>query len=361
MGAKHYLAIGLLNSLLTLNTGIAETSDASRSLDVISQRLEARLEALENENKTLKSRIRQIELANRKTVDASRMRAAHSDRAEPGSDANKPEPNRQLPPSGARPTAIPISEQSPGWGAFFVGFSAGPGGVASSLTHFERELFANSYIGPIGPSCCSSSPTSSASSSNRIGTSTGSRAWGALADMYLGYNFLLDGNFVLGIQAETTLSRINVPTKGFQSKLNYSCSPSPCAGFGSSHAVVESSWMASALGRVGYLVDQTDLVYALAGYTYGKFIYQDENFGLDGITFGAGWERVFSPSWSLKVEYRHTRFESRPVWTNFNVSGGSGGGPFISTSANITSNNISANLHSVRIGVSHYFDFRESR
>jgi outer membrane immunogenic protein len=85
-----------------------------------------------------------------------------------------------------------------------------------------------------------------------------------------------------------------------------------------------NSWTVG--GRLGPLINEMALLYALAGYTRTKFdhgmdyeltghdsseegtgIYEDD--WISGITFGAGIEALFSENWSIKLEYRHTNYK----------------------------------------------------
>jgi len=86
--------------------------------------------------------------------------------------------------------------------------------------------------------------------------------------------------------------------------------------------------------------------------------------GAFGGTVGAGWERKITPSWTLKAEYRYTRFQDHTLTTNFNSSSSSttvfsnNPSSFSSSSfANVDTNRYSGlDWHTVAIGVSHYFD-----
>jgi outer membrane immunogenic protein len=79
-------------------------------------------------------------------------------------------------------------------------------------------------------------------------------------------------------------------------------------------------------GRLGGLINEMALLYALAGYTRTKFDHgmdyeltghdsSEEGTGIheedwvSGITFGAGIEALFSENWSVKLEYRHTNYK----------------------------------------------------
>lgn len=70
--------------------------------------------------------------------------------------------------------------------------------------------------------------------------------------------------------------------------------------------------MASALARVGFLADPDTLLYAIGGWTGAQFEYNDltdnpffepnETFWANGGSVGAGIERKWGQSWSLRAE-----------------------------------------------------------
>jgi len=81
---------------------------------------------------------------------------------------------------------------------------------------------------------------------------------------------------------------------------------------------VQSRWMASALARLGVLVDPRDLVYGIGGWSYGGFTTGAfttglHPFNLNGPTVGVGIEREVAPTWTLRAEYRYTHFLPRDV------------------------------------------------
>jgi outer membrane immunogenic protein len=84
------------------------------------------------------------------------------------------------------------------------------------------------------------------------------------------------------------------------------------------------SWTAG--GRLGALINDMALLYALGGYTRTKFDHgmdyelggydsSDEGTGISeedwisGVTFGVGLEALLSQNWSVKLEYRHTNYK----------------------------------------------------
>lgn len=89
------------------------------------------------------------------------------------------------------------------------------------------------------------------------------------------------------------------------------------AGF---ETTFKPKFIASGLLRLGYLVNDTTMVYGLAGESYGSFegnllvnygpdsLQTDYGFGAFGTTLGAGIETRLSAKTSLKLEYRTSDF-----------------------------------------------------
>ena len=82
---------------------------------------------------------------------------------------------------------------------------------------------------------------------------------------------------------------------------------------------VEARRDISAVGRLGYQVSDNGMVYALAGYTNGRFrvdydpaagplVSTSEN--LDGLRLGAGYQHGFGNGLYSKVEYRYSNYEA---------------------------------------------------
>jgi opacity protein-like surface antigen len=121
--------------------------------------------------------------------------------------------------------------------------------------------------------------------------------------------------------------------------------------------------MASALLRAGYTPDRMQMYYVLAGYTYGRFSMVGlTDFGMNGATVGAGYERVIGPGWTVKVEGRYTKFADANVpstavsssSTSGPVTGGTATTAFSSASA--STYNVSADIFTARVGITKYFN-----
>ena len=82
---------------------------------------------------------------------------------------------------------------------------------------------------------------------------------------------------------------------------------------------VEARRDISAVGRIGYRVSDNGQIYALAGYTNGRFrVDYDPAVGpnvrtsdnLDGVRLGAGYQHGFGNGLYSKIEYRYSNYEA---------------------------------------------------
>jgi opacity protein-like surface antigen len=129
---------------------------------------------------------------------------------------------------------------------------------------------------------------------------------------------------------------------------------------GTTTFAVQSRWMASALARLGWLIDPRDLIYVIGGWSLGGFTNFDRVFELNGPTVGVGLEREVAPSWTLRAEYRYTHFQAKDVPLSQTVAQNqtSGTTTFASTEAFTETDRIAVNLHAFRFGIAHYFNAR---
>ncbi len=204
------------------------------------------------------------------------------------------------------------------------------------------------------------------------GTSNG-RTPGAIANLFLGYNFVLGHNVILGGQVEGGVSNIHVNLDrsftSVQASTTVVTPPGGAAGTstfnqvinGTSSSAIANRWLVSALARGGVLITPADYVYGLGGWTYGRFELDNQSFGLNGGTIGAGWERQLAPGWTLRAEGRYTKFQDKTVGslssTNTTSSSAGGGATSSGTQASVlsASNRVSADMWSAWLGVTHYF------
>jgi opacity protein-like surface antigen len=265
---------------------------------------------------------------------------------------------------GPAPVAPPPVIWS-GWSGFYGGVSFGAASTAANAL-FSSHQVSNST------SVLTSSVQQGTTITDQFNPRTSSRDWGGLVDIYLGYNFRLGSNWILGAQFEGTVTNNFVQLTATQNAVSNSTTLITPAGLTSTSQTVVNSifldglaqrWAVSALARAGWLIDPRDLVYVIGGYTYGGFEWGPRTFGLNGATVGAGWEHQLAPAWTLRAEYRYTRFEdkdfSRSTFTTSNTTNVSGAG-IVTTNASTSSTAITErvsgiDLHALRFGITHYF------
>jgi outer membrane immunogenic protein len=312
--------------------------------------LESRVATLESE----KQQYRREAASARAETQALKQSLGH----QPG-----PAARPQVPPSGsyAMMTQTPIQPSIPTWGGSYAGASFG---LTSQHANQNGVTSADSTSIFVQPGFSSTN-----SNSQTLTSSLSGRGVGAVGNLYLGYNYMLPSNFLVGAEIEGGISNTRTTMNGMVSGPALSVSTSTqfgatttstTTGPTSSNTILnlDNRWAVSALARGGFLVDPKDLIYLVGGVTYGQFELLDESFGAFGGTVGAGWERKITPSWTLKAEYRYTRFQDRTVTENSNQISSSSGTTSSSTSfAAVQSSRISGlDWHTVSIGVSHYFD-----
>jgi len=198
-----------------------------------------------------------------------------------------------------------------------------------------------------------------------------------MINLHLGYNHMLTDNVLVGAQFEGGLSnmrtRLSGPFSAQSQLVTTSTSGSGIAtvtnsslSIGNTADHLDSRWTMSALLRGGLLADRKDLIYLIGGLSYARFELADQTFGAFGGTVGAGWERKIAPTWTLKAEYRYTRFQDRTLTTNLS-SAGTGtitSSPFgvapsmtSTSSASLDTQRFSGlDWQTVMVGVSRYFD-----
>jgi len=251
-----------------------------------------------------------------------------------------------------------------GWDGLYGGVSFGAASTAANASVSSHQVSNSTAVSPFA---VQQSTTISDTFTPRSG-----RNWGGLADIYLGYNFRLSNNWILGAQAEGTVANNLVQVDANQTVVSNTTSVTSPSGFTSTSQTVTTQgflntvsqrWAVSALARAGWLIDPRDLVYVIGGYTYGGFEWSGRTFGLNGATVGAGWEHQIAPGWTLKAEYRYTRFEdkdfARPESSTISQTSVTGGGAVTTTTTTSTTANTDRvwgiDSHALRFGITHYF------
>jgi opacity protein-like surface antigen len=254
----------------------------------------------------------------------------------------------------------------PAWQGLYAGVSFGLTSIkANTATAFHEVSTSTAAIAGDGGS-------TSTSVFDEV-TSASGRNWGALSDVYLGYNFRPGGNLVAGVQVEGTIANARAQQFGTAREVSNSTTVNTPGGATSTSSTVTSfiftdalaeRWAVSALGRLGVVIDPRNLVYGIGGYTRGGFEWSGRSFGLNGATVGAGWEHEIAPAWTLKAEYRFTAFQSKDLPRSGNSTAsaadvffGGATDTFTSTSAFTVTDHVSGiALHALRFGITHYFD-----
>jgi outer membrane immunogenic protein len=136
-----------------------------------------------------------------------------------------------------------------------------------------------------------------------LGSFDSSAAQGFLATAVAGYDFRVNRNVIAGVFFDVDLSNISTD------------SDLPILFSSGDHRY---SWALGA--RAGYLVNPATLLYMAAGYARAGFDFGtlggSDHIGdvdLHGYFLGAGVEAQLAGNWSLRGEYRFTRFQQETV------------------------------------------------
>jgi opacity protein-like surface antigen len=355
--AVYAVAFLMLTPFAGITGARAEETDLAQVLKTL-KALEARVATLESE----KQQYRREAASARAETQALKQRL--------GKQPN-PAPSLQLPSSGsyAMATKAPVVAAVPTWGGFYAGASFGVAVQGARKDEFDPSASNSTTV--------SGMFTGTVASSDVLTSSLGGRGPGAMANLFLGYNYMLPSDYLIGGQIEGSVSNMRTTLTGPSSDPAQQFVTNNNAGVittqtitqlnsGNATGHLDNRWAMAALVRGGLVVDPKDLVYLIGGLTYARFEIADgdQSFGGFGGTAGVGWERKITPSWTLKAEYRYTRFQdltetvsfasSHPATTSFS----GGGTSTLTNSIAIVDTNRFTGLdwHTVMIGVSHYFD-----
>jgi len=350
----------LLVSGEMLSEAHAQSAPDLQEVYAIVKSLQARVSSLEAENRQAK---REAADARAEARDL-RKRLGSAPAGSPASQPMSASGSSAGLQSYAMVTKGPVAPPVPAWGGLYAGAAFGLGSMRVKL--HEVETFTDISTSTFGTTTSVSTDTGSFD-----GAGSG-RSLGAIANLFLGYNFIVAPTIVLGGQIEGGVS--NIPVKLTVAGTSNALDTTVTAPGGPANTTLLTSasnsiftdtisnrWLVSVLARGGVLVDPLDLVYVLGGWTYGRFEF-GQSFGLNGGTVGAGWERVLAPGWTLRAEGRYTKFQSKTVTTpSFSTfSNVETGGGFASattgTDQAVDASRISADMWSVWLGVTHYFN-----
>jgi opacity protein-like surface antigen len=238
----------------------------------------------------------------------------------------------------------------------WTGFSAGiyGAGGAGRVRDAITQTSDNRFLSP--PPVISSGSTSF-----RSGELAGDIS-GGMIDLFAGYNWRA-GQFVIGGQAEATIfGDMGMKSRGTLVGTSTSLVPP----FTTVSTIDRSEFAqllrsrAGLIGRAGLLASPNLLVYGLGGAEFGHFTFQDSVDQVGGAygkwafgyTAGAGAELKLTDRWSVRGEYRYTRFnlDRQTTFVSNSTSVGSA-----SLNATTSTFQTRADLHLGKVGVAYNF------
>ena len=276
----------LMAAIAFSSTADATALDSERVLEKLAA-LEARISALETENRAVRKEAAEAQAQMRKVTD-QRHRLSNA--------AVSNEPMSALAYQGHSP--VP---NSLGWTGIYWGASAGGAVTRSNVASSQQDT---------------NGPTFGIDVTGR----SAAQGAGGLVDVFTGWNSRIS-NIVIGGQIEATSANLNFSSTGAKQYRYFDANGfTGQTGAADFRPQVASRWMASALLRAGVLLNEQTLVYAIGGWTGAQFearnvtdnpFYQPvESFWASGWTAGAGIERKLDSNWSVRAEYRYTSFGS---------------------------------------------------
>ena len=163
---------------------------------------------------------------------------------------------------------------------------------------------------------------------------------GGLFGIEAGYDFAVSPDFVVGVQADFTMTNVTNRTAADISDVGRLFNggglngvvrmlDEPMQGAGSFEYTIRPRHMTTLAARAGFLPSDSTLIYGLLGYTRGSFkgefataldgdaipeLSGDYSFSDNGIALGAGIETMMTDNISLKLEYRFNRFGTRTLF-----------------------------------------------
>jgi opacity protein-like surface antigen len=346
-------------AILTCSAARADDTNVAQLAATV-KALQARLAAVEAENRQIKREIATDRGQPHRLVERGPVRAAAAVSA----------PAAAVPSgvydmaTGEMATKAPFAPPVPSWEGAYAGAAFGAGWMhaKSTQTSTFTDLETNT-----GPGFSDVFTTTGGDVASLSGSGPG-----AMVNLFVGYNWMLTSNFLIGGQIEGGVSNIRAKVSGADpfTRVETTVDTPPGGVAGTSVSTesgidsftdnIDNRWLISALARAGWVVDSRNLIYALAGPTYGRFEWSTETFGMFGGTVGAGFERKIAPMWTLRVEYRYTKFANHTINTGFSetgsaVSTGAFTGTQTFTDSGATSNTVSADMQSIMFGISREF------
>lgn len=197
------------------------------------------------------------------------------------------------------------------WTGFYVGANAG---YAWSANNNLQNISRVTYADPLFPLAQIRAASLAFVTTNRMFTSANSFMGGA----QIGYNSQFSDKLVIGIETDLDALRFN------SSAARSDTAPSVFGTYTSNATMTKKlDYLGLLKGRLGYLISQSFLVYGSGAFAYGGAslattysvtnsqtnnlspIYSETSKSriLGGWSAGAGAEWMFTPCWSMKLEY----------------------------------------------------------
>ena len=263
-----------------------------------SEKILARLDALEKENAELRARMNQLEASRH---DVKKHETKHQ------TAAAHPVPATSSPALTAYAKASPAMDAAPmpsfSWTHCYIGAAVGGGAMSDVFTY---------WAGSGGP----------------------------IAGGQLGCNYQT-GMLVFGIEGDGYWSGIKNEVK---------------ASTNEPYSITQTSknkYDFDVAGRLGVVIDRT-LIYGKAGWVWGKFNYNQRNslgtiFNtggmINGLLLGLGFEYALTNNWAVRLEYDYLRLANQLNGSCVGCGGGA-------TSSNET---VSAEKHLILLGLNYMF------
>ncbi|RVD48575.1 porin family protein [Mesorhizobium sp. M8A.F.Ca.ET.023.02.2.1] len=164
----------------------------------------------------------------------------------------------------------PVEASGFNWSGVYVGFGVGAGANVHKLSSDFAPLSLNGIGGE-----------------------------GVYGELTAGYDYMVSPRFLLG-------GLLDVHAGDIKTKLD-------AGGF---NASIQETYGFDAGLRVGYLLTPNTLGYVLGGYSWQKYkLDSNAGFGFDwdqsGHFVGGGLETAINSNWTIKTEYRYTRFGTK--------------------------------------------------
>lgn len=243
--------------------------------------------------------------------------------------------------------------------------------------------WTHAYIGGAGEFALSNARLSSASSVSTISRlpttvltsapfptsfseGANTRSLGARSTLLAGIDYQFAGRFVLGAQGELGIAAVPL-NQQTGTLTNFGPFATPLLGYQTSRIPLHETWRAGAMARLGYLLTDDFLIYALGGPAFAHV--QDDAAGssriVRGADVGGGFEHRIGQNWSAFAEYRFTKFLPSTSATlaqtaSLSQVGLLGSGLLEFDLTQVTSNaRFTYENHAIRVGARYNFDLQD--